>query len=121
MFTIDNDNRITVTRGDTFSLPLILNAGTDFNPVLYELEEGDTIYVAVMEPNQPFECALVKKVLTSGSELIDKSYQIKFNSSDTECLQPGNYYYQIKARFKNSDGTYNVNTVVPKTEFWIEE
>jgi hypothetical protein len=120
MFNIDNDNRISVTRGDSFSVPLFLNIGTDLEPVLYRLQKRDCLYLAVTEPNQPFECAIVKKVITEKDMNEDGTVNVRFKSKDTECLLPGKYYYQVKARFAtNDDEEYTINTVVPETEFII--
>ena len=104
MVNIDINNNVTVTRGDSFKRPLFLNSGTDLKPSRYVLKDSDEVYLGIMEPNQPFENSIVRK---------------KF--SDTEKLIPGTYYYQIKAKFINEDLTYDVNTVVQKTKFVIEE
>lgn len=83
---------------------------------------GDRVYFALMEPNQPFEQAVVKKVYTSENLNENGDVVIELNPEDTVCLVPNNdYYYQIKSKFIDEQGRVNVNTVTPKTIFIIEE
>lgn len=136
MFNIAFNGIITVNRGDSFSFPLTINFGSTLEPDAYRWSHPahlhDKIYFAVMEPNQPFETAIIKKVFTR--EDVDKDDQviIKFKPKDTECVLPGKYYYQIKLQRFNSkkleDGTYvynlddyDVDTVIDKTQFFILE
>ena len=73
-----------------------------------------------MQPNEPFECAILKKVFTKDNLNEFGDVLIELEPKDTECLIPGKYYYTVKAKFIK-DTKEIVNTVVPKTEFWIEE
>ena len=76
-----------------------------------------------MEPNQPFECALVKKKYTKETVRHDQcgNILIKIESEDTVALIPGKYYYQIKLRKYTEYDDYDVITVIDKTEFWVQE
>lgn len=123
MFEVDMNNIISVTRGDSFDVPLFLNMGTDIKPVRYVLGDRDQIFLGIMEPNQPFENAVVKKVYTKADFNENDDVVITIDYKDTECLFPGKYYYQVKAKFESDSkpDTYIVNTVVPKTEFFITE
>lgn len=121
MFNISNNGIISITRGDSASAPLFLNQGTEYNPVRYRIKDLDAIYLAVMEPNQCFEHAILKQVYTRDNLNEEGDVVIRFRPEDTENLIPGKYYYQIKAKFNRDDGQDDVNTVVQKTEFWIEE
>ena len=134
MFNIAFNGIITVNRGDSFRFPLTINFGSTLNPETYLLNEHDKVYFAVMEPNQPFECALIKKVFTSKDINENREIEISFKPKDTECVLPGKYYYQIKLqRFHkktDSEGNelpywdmedYDVDTVVDKTQFFILE
>lgn len=56
-----NNNIITINRGDTFIFPLYINNGSNISPNNLELTDKMTLYVGVMEPNQPFENAIIKK------------------------------------------------------------
>lgn len=124
MFNIAFNGIITVTRGDSFSFPLQIDFGNSYNTTSATLGSKDKLYVAVMEPNQSFEEALIKKVYTS-ADIVNGVVNIKFRPSDTECVLPGKYYYQIKLqRFnqESDDSTdYDVDTIIDKTLFFILE
>jgi hypothetical protein len=118
MFRISSTKIIELTRGDSFMYPLFINIGTEMYPERYLLKEGDTVYFAVMEPNQKFEDAILKKVYTaSDEETPDGDLIISIRSEDTEHLEPGKYYYTIKAKF--SDSKLPVQTIIENREFWI--
>lgn len=123
MFNISRTGIVTVNRGDSFELPIILNVGDSIDFRSYQLRPTDTLYLGVMEPNQPFECALIRKKLTFEDVDIYGNLVVHFNSRDTECLLPGKYYYQIKLQTPSDQETeeYDVETVVDKTLFYIQE
>lgn len=134
MFNIAFNGIITVNRGDSFRFPLTINFGNSLAPDVYGLQEHDKIYFAVMEPNQPFETALIRKVFTSKDVNSNQEVEISFKPADTLCVLPGKYYYQIKLqRFhkkQDSQGNelqdwdfedYDVDTIVDKTQFFILE
>ena len=119
MYNISNNGFILLTRGDTFRAPLFINWGTKCQPARYYIENHPeaTVYLGIMETHQPFEEAIIKKVYTSKSAIINKCGDIivELKSTDTEYLLPGKYYYEIKIYLGNS----NIDTIVPKTEFFI--
>ena len=89
MFKIANNGIITVTRGDTFSLPLFINMGNEFTPYRYELKENDRVYVGVMEPNKSFENAIIRKMYTKDDMNKNGDIEVRFESKDTQFLLPG--------------------------------
>ena len=120
MLDISNNGFISLTRGDSFSVPLFINRGTVFHPVRYYISDNPkaSVYLGVMEPNQPFERATIRKKYTSESSINDcGDLMIEFTSNDTKYLYPGRYYYEV--RIKHSDGS--VETVIPATDFVIFE
>ena len=119
MLALTNIGQIRLTRGDTLTLPIQINQGDNMYPILYELGEKDEVYFALMEPNQPWEQAILKKKF-GYEDQIDGIIPLILRPSDTMCLLPGLYYYQIKVRIYQDD-EYIVNTIIPKTHFWIEE
>ncbi len=121
MVTVSKNGVVALTRGDSFSIPLIINAGTKLKPVRRILVDGDEIFFGLMEPNQPFEDALIRKKYTKDDTNKLGDVVIKIEPDDTACLIPGKYYYQIKAKLIKDDGTYDVNTIIDKTEFFITE
>ena len=119
MLCLTSLRQIRLTRGDTLVLPIQINQGDNMCLILYELEPKDELYFALTEPNQPWEQAILKKKFDFNDQK-DGVIPLKLNPSDTMCLLPGLYYYQIKVRIYQ-DGEYIVNTIIPKTHFWIEE
>lgn len=119
MFTLGTAGRIYLTRGDSCIIPFLINQGTALDPISYELSGNDALYFGVMEPNQPFESALIRKKFTS-SDMKEGQIDIYIDPKDTLCLLPGKYYYQIKLVIEDQDKLI-VNTLIPKTEFWIGE
>lgn len=111
MYSVSDNNIITLTRGDTFECIIELD-----NSII-ELE--DKVYFGLMEPNQLWEDAILKK----SCELIDKEshYEcyLKLDSKDTQYLLPGKYYYMLKLQHLK-DNEEIVNTLLSKTIFWIE-
>lgn len=101
MFNIDQTSGIvTMNRGDTVSFTIHINQGDNIDPFQYKLKPQDNLYFAVEEPNQPFEQAILKKLINTSNNLLDIDGNITFNleSKDTQCLMPGLYYYEIKAK-----------------------
>ena len=123
MFDILKNGTIYVTRGDSFDVTLYINMGTDISPIRYKLTENTTseVYLALMEPNQPFENAILKKKFTYKDVNENGDVVIHFQSKDTQCLIPGKYFYQIKLRIFPDGGEEQINTIIPKTQFFIEE
>lgn len=123
MSTNVSNNMIELTRGDSARYPLFINMGTDLYPMRYKLGERDELYLGIMEPNQPFECALVKKKYTNADIKLDNcdNILIKIEPEDTVALIPGKYYYQIKLRKYTEYDDYDVITIIDKTEFWVQE
>lgn len=118
MFQINN-KIVTLIRGDSFKSPIIINAGTFLEPIHYTLTKDDTLYFALMEPNQSFENAILKKVYTVDSEKDENGdTYLTFSSNDTENLLPGIYYYTIKL-VTTVDNKTEANTIVPNTQFNI--
>lgn len=101
MFSINElTQEISLNRGDSATFCLNINAGTELYPLEFKLEEKDTLYLGIEEPNQPFEKAIFKKVINTSNSIIDKdgNILIDIEPNDTVCLMPGLYYYEIKAK-----------------------
>ena len=110
--------KITLSRGDTASFPLLINIGTGWAPVIYKPTVYDTIYFGIMEPNQKFEDAIMKKVFTINNERTEKGdIIINLCYLDTMNLKPGKYYYTIKMKTINPESLdiETVQTIVPDT------
>lgn len=122
MFTIASNGIVTVNRGDSFELPITLYTGNSIKPVVYNMQENDILYLGIMEPNQPFETAIVRKMLTHKDLDSDGNVFFRFWPKDTACLLPGKYYYQVKLQTTDPiTKYYDVETIVDKTLFYIQE
>ena len=119
MLTKYINGTIYVVRGDSGEFVVPLNIGTNLFPK-YLNSDNFIIYFGVMEPNQPFENAIIRQKYDSTS-VKDNTVTIKLRPDDTRCLLPGKYYYQIKIEDIHSDSTSDVYTVVDKTQFFITE
>lgn len=119
MFNINEfTQEISINRGDTGIFPVVLNCGTDLYPLQYTLKEHDKLYLAIEKPNEPFENAIVKKVISRQNSLFDKdgNVLIKLNSEDTIALMPGLYYYEIKLRKFSQNQFRNFYTIITLNE-----
>lgn len=115
MFKQFKNNIIEVNRGDSFTIDFLINLGSPVFPDYYHLEAGDKVYFGLMEPNQPFEFALIRKVFNGENQDADNILHMDFVPTDTEELLCGRYYYSIKLEKANGD----VFTLLPKTKFTI--
>lgn len=111
---------VYLVRGDSFKYPLYINNGTDLSPERYELKDSDKVYIGITQPNQSFENAIIKKVLTTEDVLENGDLLFKLDPEDTVCVCPGKYFYEIKLRTLVED-TYEVHTIANKQQFWIIE
>ena len=103
MFDIDYGKIITINRGDSFEASLFINCGTKMVPERYLLKPGDVVYFALMEPNQKFEDAILKKVYTLADPMTsDGDLIISLKSEDTQHLLEGKYYYTPQSTIQNS-------------------
>lgn len=120
MLDISELGIIKMNRGDSFSSVLTINCGSDICPQRYTLKSNDTLYFAVMECNQRFEDAIIKKVYTKNDETTeDGDTIITLSPSDTEFLLPDKYFYTIKLKTDLGEGKYDVQTIIPEKEFFI--
>lgn len=118
MFSVADNNVITITRGDTATTAIYINQGTNLDPEQYVLQSGDVIYIGVMEYGQLFEDAIIKYRLDE-SDLNDAGNAVwKIKATDTEYLDEGKYFYEIKLARDNGE---LVDTIVSKTELYIQD
>lgn len=111
---------VVLHAGDSFTFPLFLNAGDNMNPVRYILEDTDKVFFGIMEPGGCFEHALVRKVLTKADLNSYGDPVLVLNSSDTQYLMPGLYYYEAKLQVMKDNKEY-IETVIAKTKLYIVE
>lgn len=122
MYQISNNNIVSLERGDSFIVPLFINQGSKFKPIRYNMNNHKPfeLYLGVMECNQKFEDAVLRKKWTFETGLINQygDLMINLTPDDTILLKPGRYFYQIKMKHLTKDGE-KISSVTPLTEFWI--
>lgn len=104
MLNIDDNNNITLTRGDSASIGVTLE-----NPdgTTYELQEGDELLFTVKH-NCITEDIIIQKDISSTAI-------INLLPGDTEDLLYGVYFYDVQLTKANGA----VNTVIPPRDFII--
>ena len=126
MFNISNNRIVTMNKGDSIKVPLFINAGDETELIRYILQEGDKLYFSVMEPNAPFECGVIRKILTKDDLNAYGDAVVKLGLNDTQYLQSGIYYYEAKL-VKQPENTsiigseFDSFTVIPRTKFVIND
>ena len=113
MYCLLPTTSLSLTRGDTMSLELPLYEGPGIDRTPYSISQTDVLYVGVMEFNQAFEDALIRKKLTFENTANNK-FIVSFVTSDTENLKTGKYL--ISAKLVRGSA---ITTVLPLTEFWL--
>ena len=112
---------IYLQRGDSFITPIYINIGTKLEPQYYTLTENDKLYFGLMEPNQAFEDAVLKKVFSNIDKVDENGNTLLIlNPKDTLNLLCGKYYYCVKLRQIDENNNDIVKTIIPPTQFWIE-
>lgn len=122
-------NILETNRGETFRFNFnIVNENSDTG--VYKLQGNDALYFGLMDPNQMFEDALVKKKYTAADidpEDPDGTILISLDPEDTIDLYPGKYYYMIKLKMDhdetddegNNRHISDITTIINKTKFFI--
>lgn len=119
MHKIAENGIVTLTAGDSLFLPLYIEyVDKDGNRGQYILTGDDKIYFSLMEPRQPFEAGIVRKICDASDLDNSGKVVIELDALDTDRLHPGLYYYEIKFAITYLDKEY-IDTIVPKRKFFI--
>lgn len=123
MFNISKNGFVTMTRGDSIKLPLFINIGDEVDKLRYIIKENEKVYFGIMEPNAPFECSLIRKILTVDDLNENGDVVVSLGLNDTQYLQPGLYYYEAKLIRPLSTNLEDEEafTVIPRKKFIINE
>ena len=103
MFKIEDDNRVTLTRGDTCAFDVVIK--TDSGEI-YTPTESDVITFTMKKDSKTSE-VLIKKTGTS----------IVFDPEDTRKFKYGNYLYDVTLTTAGG----SVYTIIPPTEFILAD
>lgn len=120
-YIIHKNNNIVLVRGDSFDFTVYIEDDS-LESQEYILQNDDVLYFGIMDPNQPFECALVKKRYTVNDLDSEGHITIVLEPEDTEDLIPGVYYYSVKLhKLKDTSEEHidKVITVIQKTKLTI--
>lgn len=116
------NNMIVINRGDSYEFNLDI-IDRSANNTKYTLTGNDAIYFGLMDVNQFFEGALVKKKFTVDDLDEAGNLTIKLLPEDTLDLFPGKYYYAIKLKIDHTDeygdNVEQIQTIVNNTKFII--
>ena len=105
-----------IVRGDTFTLPIVLNSGTKEYFSHYTLQDGEKLYVAISRPGQSFEEADIRIKLDSNSPRNSSGdVLLSILPYYTDNMYTGKYYLNIK--YVDSEG--NVTSIVNDMLFYI--
>ena len=120
MFIVIEDNYLKMNRGDSYTLPLVINEGTKLEFKQYQLRQFDKIYVGIMEYNQSFEDAIIRKVISVTSPTDRYGHPLlRLSPRDTEYLVTGKYFIEIKLVQSDFNEGDTVTTILPMKEFFI--
>ena len=122
MFSLSRNGILTFNKGDSFSIPLFINKGTDICPIRYEVTGKDQVVLAITQPQQVFYHSSITKIFTEADKNEQGDVMISISGKDTCYLPGGLYYYQIKLRKYNLEtNEYDVITITNKNQLYLIE
>ena len=114
-YIINKNKVISITRGDYVQIPFRFEKGDFPRRELVEIGDNDIIFFGLMDPNQHFEHALVKKEFSKDDFDSEGNFILTIDTDDTLELMCGTYYYEIKLLTEDA----HITTLVQKTKFII--
>lgn len=120
-------NIIMLSKGDTYIFDFVLQDPLYGEEGVYELQDNEVLYFALMYPHSTIEDAVILRGYTKQS-LDGVAFEIKLDPEDTYDLPTGVYYYTIKLqRGVNPEteiGNFRVGemmTIIPRTKFILND
>lgn len=105
---------INLVKGDTLEFPILLNVGNPIEPIIINMGDNDRVELRVFNANDSWTSPLITKTKTK-SDLIGNSLLLfEFESEDSENLNCGTYFYQVKYF-----GTNTTLTIIPRSRLII--
>lgn len=117
MVSVGHNSVVSMNIGDTFEYPILINVGGKTQIERYTVGAGDTLYISLCEPNQPFELGLIRRVYNSTNWAKNAEGDViwKLSPEDTMHLVPGRYYYEIRIKLSNG----KIAVIRPRTMFYL--
>ena len=105
MYSTKKNNVVSITKGDYSIIPVELVISTYPEHYSLNLEESDRVYFG----------------FTLHDVTPDGYINIKILPDDTLNLEPGVYYYSVKALYALGDNDVRISTLVDKTKLIIND
>ena len=123
--TVQLNTPINMYRGDTVTIPILLNKGTLLQHKGIRLLDNVFLYVGVTEPNYKFEDAIIRKKYTE-KDMYYTYANYRYRYSDIPYYVPTNIYAEnsvckdkdgnVYASIMNNNGGHELGN----TWYWIE-
>jgi hypothetical protein len=121
------NNIIMLNRGETYVFDFVLHDPIYDESGVYELQDNEILYFALMYPHTKIEDAVILRGYTKES-LDGNTFEIRLNPEDTYDLPVGVYYYTIKLQrgvdIEKEIGNFRAGemmTIVPRTKFVLND
>ena len=121
------NNIIVLAKGDTYIFDFVLHDPLYGENGIYELQDNEVLYFALMYPHSRIEDAVILRGYTKQS-LDGTAFEIKLDPDATYDLPAGIYYYTIKLQrgvdIEKEIGNFRVGemiTIIPRTKFIITD
>lgn len=119
MYTLYNNQLITINRGDTFNLPLFIqfrNVDSDYMYIKYFVKDDDVITLNIVDVNDLEGNQVILSKVGVKNENDDVVFH--FDSEDTINIEAGTYCYEIKID-TTREGERVRDTIIPRRKFTI--
>jgi hypothetical protein len=121
------NNIIMLNRGETYVFDFVLHDPIYDESGVYELQDNEILYFALMYPHTKIEDAVILRGYTKES-LDGNTFEIRLNPEDTYDLPVGVYYYTIKLQrgvdIEKEIGNFRAGemmTIVPRSKFILND
>ena len=123
MLNVGRDGSLSVVRGDSFSLPIFVNALHYPGVSRYSMAShpGATLYFYVMLWGQQPDSAIFARTLTSADANANGDAVLSMTSAETESLPAGCHQYMAVITFTDTAGHFVRDTVIPRNTFTVED
>lgn len=115
LYIIEKNKVITMTRGDSAKFSFKFMEGKFPNETPLVINDDDIVFFGLMDPNQYFEHALLKKEFSNKDIDEEGNFIITLEPDDTIELMEGTYFYAIKLLTSDAQ----IKTLVQNTKFNI--